>query len=59
MLLERPKGEPHMATFIGVVGSMTVTYVGVRIGATVVDAYQRWRRHRAGDKNAWKVDGEE
>jgi hypothetical protein len=37
------------------VGAITVTYYGVRVIATGVDLFQRWRRSRAGDKKAWEV----
>jgi hypothetical protein len=40
---------------VGVVGSVGVIYLGIRVVATGVDIYQRWRRSRAGDPNAWEV----
>ena len=41
-----------------IAGAVTVAYGVVRVGATAVDIFQRWRRSRAGDVNAWKVPGE-
>ena len=41
-----------------VIGAVVVVYGGVRVVATGVDIFQRWRRSRAGDVNAWKVPGE-
>jgi hypothetical protein len=48
-----------MAIALGMAGGMAVIYMGARVGATIIDVANRWRRYRAGDKDAWKVDGEE
>lgn len=43
---------------LALVGAMTTAWFGIRAGATVIDLGQRWWRHRKGDVNAWKVEGE-
>jgi hypothetical protein len=37
----------------GAVGAAVVLYISIRVLATVIDIWKRWRRSRAGDKNAW------
>ena len=50
----------HMiGTGFGMVGACMGVWIGMRVVATGVDIFQRWRRARKGDRNAWKVDGEE
>ena len=52
------KGEPRMHLVMNgfaVIGAVVVAYGGVRVVATGVDIFQRWRRSRAGDVNAWKA----
>ncbi len=44
-----------MVMVFGVVGAVVVVYGGVRVVATAVDIFSRWRRSRAGDKKAWEV----
>jgi hypothetical protein len=40
---------------VGVTGSVVVCWFGVRLVATAVDIFDRWKRSRAGDPNAWEV----
>lgn len=44
-----------MINAFAVIGAVVVVYGGVRVVATGVDIFQRWRRSRAGDADAWKV----
>jgi hypothetical protein len=47
-----------MSALYGVVGvavSALVIYGGIRIVATAIDIFDRWKRSRAGDPNAWEV----
>lgn len=42
------------------IGAIFSVHFSVRIAVTVWDVYTRWRRSRAGDRDAWKhpnVDG--
>ena len=41
--------EEKMHTLFGVLGASVVVFVSVRVGATAVDIYQRWR------DNDWDV----
>jgi len=47
-----------MRTLLELVGACVVVYFGIRIGATALDIFGRWRRYRAGDSDAWKTSEE-
>jgi hypothetical protein len=46
-------GMAGVRTGFTVIGCVVAVYFAVRLLATSVDVFQRWRRSRAGDPNAW------
>lgn len=46
----------HALQAFTIIGCIWFTHFTVRIGVTVWDVYTRWRRSKAGDPDAWKVD---
>jgi len=42
-------------TGFAMIGAVVVVYGGIRVVATAVDIFQRWRRSRAGDAKAWEA----
>ena len=49
----------HALQAFAIIGCIWFVYFSARVVVTIADVCTRWRKSRAGDPDAWKVDGEE